>query len=273
MQTSRFRGNQRNGGRERARSIVLCLALAWPMQALANHDAIPDPPPASSDTALPSDLDIEPATVTVSGLSSGGFFAHQFHVAYSELVAGAGIVSGGPYGCVESIPNPFWPFATLDRLSAALVACTHYWGDRYWGLSPSAPDASESVALIEDAFDDGDIDDPDSLAGDLVWLFRAELDDQVPEGVAEALQGVYRHYGVEEPNLEVHSHRAGHGLPVAKFPDDSRFDPPACEAHQAPFLNECGFDAAGLLLRHLHPDAVPAEPEDAHEAGTLMAFD
>jgi hypothetical protein len=123
-------------------------------QASADHDAIPDPAPTTSNAALPADLTLEP-TVTVSGLSSGGFFAHQFHVAHSGLVAGAGIVAGGPYGCVETISNPYWPFATLDRLSAALVACTHYWGDRFWGLRPSPPDASDSVELIEDAFDDG----------------------------------------------------------------------------------------------------------------------
>jgi hypothetical protein len=252
---------------------MMGLALLWPGQALADHDVIPDPAPATSDAGLPAGLSLDRDAVTVSGLSSGGFFAHQFHVAWSELVSGAGIVAGGPYGCVETIPNPYWPFATLDRLSAALVACTHYWGDRYWGLRPSAPDASDSVALIEEAFDGGDIDDPASLSGDRVWLFRGELDDQVPAAVVEALEGVYRHYGIEEPDLAVHSHRAGHGMPVSAFPDDSRFEPTACEAHQAPFLNECGFDAAGLLLRHLYPDAVPAEPEDAHEAGTLMPFD
>src|SRR5256885_13999079 len=45
-------------------------------------------------------------TVTVSGLSSGGFFAHQFHIAYSALVNGAGIIAGGPYSCARQVP--FW---------------------------------------------------------------------------------------------------------------------------------------------------------------------
>jgi len=38
----------------------------------------------------------------VSGLSSGGFFAVQFHVAYSSLVKGAAIFAGGPFYCAES---------------------------------------------------------------------------------------------------------------------------------------------------------------------------
>jgi hypothetical protein len=250
-------------------TIGLGLALLCPGLALADHDAIPDPAPATSDAELPGDLDFEPG-VAVSGLSSGGFFAHQFHVAYSELVSGAGVVAGGPYGCVETITNPYWPFSTLDRLSAALVACTHHWGDRYWGLRPAPPEASDSVALIEEAHDDGDIDDPQFLSGDRAWLFRGEFDDVVPEGVAEALEGVYRHF---ELDLELHDHPAGHGLPVSEFPEDSQFSPVACDEHRAPFIIECGFDAAGLLLRHLHPDHVPAEPLDAHESGRLMAFD
>ena len=33
--------------------------------------------------------------LSVSGFSSGGFFAVQFHVAFSETIMGAGIVAGG----------------------------------------------------------------------------------------------------------------------------------------------------------------------------------
>ena len=114
--------------------------------------------------------------------------------------------------------------------------------------------------------------EPVFLQGDRVWLFRGEADDLVPEGVAEALEGVYRQY-VDEQDLQVYRHAAGHGLPVREFPDDSRFSPPACQEHREPFLVECGFDAAELLLRHLYPAAIPQEPADAHEEGTLAPFD
>jgi hypothetical protein len=33
---------------------------------------------------LPTDLSLNPNSVTVSGLSSGGFFAHQFHIAFQK---------------------------------------------------------------------------------------------------------------------------------------------------------------------------------------------
>ncbi len=38
--------------------------------------------------------------ITVSGISSGGFMAVQFHVAHSSTVGGAGVVAGGPYWSV-----------------------------------------------------------------------------------------------------------------------------------------------------------------------------
>jgi poly(3-hydroxybutyrate) depolymerase len=256
--------------------LALCLAvlaLLWPGVALGDHDDLPDPAPQVSDAALPGDLNLDPHGVTVSGLSSGGFFAHQFHIAYSELVTGAGIVAGGPYGCVETIANPYWPLARLDRLSAALVGCSRFWGDRFWGLRPAPPDAARSVALIRQASRRGAIDDPENLSTDRVWLFHGEVDEMVPEVIVEALEGVYRQLGVEEPDLEVHRHRAGHGMPISEGPADGGLAPLACEEQGPPFIIECGFDAAELMLRHLYPDGFAEAPADAHDAGTLLAFD
>lgn len=38
---------------------------------------------------------------TVSGISSGAFFSVQMQVAYSSLIAGAGVIAGGPYYCAQ----------------------------------------------------------------------------------------------------------------------------------------------------------------------------
>jgi poly(3-hydroxybutyrate) depolymerase len=43
----------------------------------------------------------DPESISVSGVSSGATFAHQFHVAYSKTVIGAGIVAGSPYYCAK----------------------------------------------------------------------------------------------------------------------------------------------------------------------------
>ena len=151
------------------------------------------------------------------------------------------------------------------------------------GLDPHAAERDEALAGVQVQ----PATEPEEVLQAVVQAVPARLEvDELhaalhhvgvggPERVVHMLQQLRVHLvlGVEDPDLEVYSHRAGHGLPVAEFPDDSRFDPPACTAYEAPFINECGFDAAGLLLRHLHPDAVPGEPQDAHGSGTLLPFD
>src|SRR5262245_2155061 len=54
---------------------------------------------ALANDPLPA-LGADPA-VTVSGISSGGYMAVQFHVAHSSTVKGAGVLAGGPFYCAQ----------------------------------------------------------------------------------------------------------------------------------------------------------------------------
>ncbi len=87
-------------------TVTLAATLIQPQRGRAEHDVVPDPPPLSVSAKLQPIPRFDRAVVTVSGLSSGAFFAHQFHLAYSSVVEGAGLIAGGPYGCIESIPHP-----------------------------------------------------------------------------------------------------------------------------------------------------------------------
>ena len=112
-----------------SKAAAICAALACVMFSAASnadHQNIPVAP-----LAVYTKLD--PSSVTVSGISSGAFFAHQFHVAYSGLVTGAGIVAGGPYGCAEQedsitppFGNPFIVAVVPRRVVASLAVCTHF---------------------------------------------------------------------------------------------------------------------------------------------------
>src|SRR6516165_1823412 len=47
---------------------------------------------------------VDPAQVSVSGISSGAFMANQLHIAHSAGIIGAGMIAGGLYGCaVDSV--------------------------------------------------------------------------------------------------------------------------------------------------------------------------
>jgi hypothetical protein len=71
---------------------------------------------AANDSPLPP-LCIDEAGVSVSGISSGGFMAHQFHVAHSARVMGAAIFAGGPLSlCRRRLPGK--PVQISERLFA-----------------------------------------------------------------------------------------------------------------------------------------------------------
>src|SRR5215217_4360237 len=111
--------------------------------------------------------------VTVSGISAGAFFAHQFHVAYSGLVKGAGLVAGGPYACAEQVDaidppfgNPLILGLIPRRIVAALAVCTHFARSDFkqagWNF-PAKPDPNESRKTALRAHAQGRIDDPVNL--------------------------------------------------------------------------------------------------------------
>ena len=65
---------------------------------------------ASAVTLVPA-LRIDPAGISVSGISSGADMAVQLQVAYSSLIAGSGIFAGQARGG----GLPFWPFFLCVR--------------------------------------------------------------------------------------------------------------------------------------------------------------
>ena len=107
-----------------SKAAAICAALAcamFPAASSADHEKIPVEP-------LAVHTKLDPGNVTVSGISSGAFFAHQFHVAYSSLVTGAGIVAGGvtrvagcaaarlqPFGRCSQAERPFTPLGDATR--------------------------------------------------------------------------------------------------------------------------------------------------------------
>ncbi len=162
--------------------------------------------------------------------------AAQLHVAFSETVEGAAIIAGGPYYCAEG------------NLSLALARCTQ--GD-------DIP-VAELLTFTSQAAADGRIDAPENLADDRVWLFHGANDTLVAEGVTDALSAYYSRLTHAGSITYITDIPAAHG-----FPTDS--DGAPCDRMESPFLNACGFDAAGELLQHLYgalepPDDNPVRP-------------
>ena len=105
---------------------------------------------------------------SVSGLSAGAYMAGQFHLAYSDIVIGAGLIAGGPWGCAQSafadrMPGPGQIFINVQL---AINGCMHN-QLQAWGV-PNAGRLAERARKFAQA---GRIDPLAAVAGDRIYLF------------------------------------------------------------------------------------------------------
>lgn len=194
------------------------------------------------------------SALTVSGLSSGGYMAVQFHVAHSKTVKGVGVLAAGPYYCARG--NSWTAYLNCMRPGA---------------LTPLPP-LSALYAVTSSLEKAGRIDSTRNLAAARVWLFSGTRDETVAPEVVTELAGYYRHY-VNAANVQfVQNRPAGHAIPSAD-PDVKQ----ACGTTKSPYINRCidaatkaPYDAAGEMLAYLMGASPPVS---ARESGKLMAFD
>lgn len=197
--------------------------------------------PALAGPALP-ELKLDPAGLTVSGVSAGGYMATQFHVAHSGTVAGAAVISAGPWYCAEG------------SVTRALGACMK--GD------PS-PDARALADLARRAAANDSIDPVDGLAADAVWVFHGAKDSITARAVTDALVAFYGEFLPESRIRYETGVPAAHGFPT----EDGGI---ACDASSEPWINDCDYDAAGVLLAQLYGSL---KPRGRAYASQLREFD
>jgi poly(3-hydroxybutyrate) depolymerase len=190
---------------------------------------------AAAAQKLPA-LGADVAALTVSGVSSGGYMAVQVHVAHSSRVRGAGVLAAGPYYCAR---GSLWTA---------------------WNLCMGGAPAS-SRADAERFARDGRIDPLSNLAKSRAWLFSGTQDRTVAPAVVEALASQYALFGAA--TAVVKDRPAGHAMVTESAGN-------ACAVTAPPFINDCDYDAAGALLRHLLGSLSAASPRPA---GSLAAFD
>lgn len=178
--------------------------------------------------------------VSVSGLSSGAFMAVQYQVAYSGSVVGAGIIAGGSYYCAQG------------SMMAAIGSC-------------KSADVAELVALTRKRAEAGEIDQVSGLGTQRVWMFSGTLDKLVPQA---SMTDLAKYYSAFIPSAQIQYKSdlaAGHAMPTDDYGNK-------CDALAAPFINNCGFDAAGSLLHWIY-GPLKERGDNAAPAGRLLEFD
>lgn len=187
---------------------------------------------ANASELPPLKLDL--SYTTVSGLSSGGYMANQFHIAHSDWVKGAGIIAAGPYYCAEG------------SLSTALGACIN--------KRSKNTSLEEAASYLAEQQKHGNIADLKGLKNSKVWIFSGSKDSKVITPVTDALATQYQGWLSEGNVRYIKDKPFAHHFPT-------RNKGSACEQSVAPFLGNCHYDAAGEMLQFILPAAKPATGE------------
>lgn len=201
---------------------------------------------AAAQAATPlTRLNLDPTRTTVSGLSSGAYMAHQVHVAFSDHIAGAAMIAGGPYHCAEG------------KLETALARCM-------MPADGKQPDVPALVQAAKAMAEKGAIAPLAGLAGDPVLILHGRADRTVAESLSAATAAFYRDVA---PKAKLHEDLAR--AFTHTFPTESAGV--SCETATAPYIGHCGFDAAGEIFADLY--GKPSHAAAADASGELRTFD
>ena len=200
---------------------------------------------------------VDPAEVSVSGISSGAFMANQLHIAHSAGIVGAGVIAGGLYGCaVESVAED----GVLALASLALGPCM--------SVPTLLRPVDHYAQLTAELAAKGWIDPPGDLARSRVYLFTGQADKIVSSKTVELGASLYRALGVPVAQVKFRDRDlpgagAGHSWVTKNFGN-------ACDANAKPFINDCRYDQAEEVLQTVYG---PLQPAAGQPAGRIIAFD
>ena len=185
--------------------------------------------------ALPK-YNVDVATVSVSGLSSGGYMAAQMHFAYSKTIRkGAGIIAGGPVYCSQGNVNLAVGPCTADTASRNLPYL---------------------ISVVDGWSGNGYIDPVSNLANSKVYLFSGTIDSTVRQPVMNDLNSMYRNYLAGTSVTYKNTIAAEHAMPTDYYGNQ-------CSVNGTPYVSNCNLDTAGDLLKWLYGSL------NAKNAGTL----
>ena len=230
--------------------------------AVAAHLSLPFAAPAAAQLSAAPPLaayGVDIQQTSVSGASSGAAMAVQMHVAHSSIMRGVGVIAGVAYDCADSS----LPTVKL-RLTRGLKCID---GDAFFG---DAAGAAFSIARTNSAAQvAGAIDDPSvNLPRQKVWLFSGYNDGSVRRGAMDALALYYDHY-INPGNVNSGNvfYQTDNHAPHAVVTDDYGG---TCLGFNDEWINNCHYDAAGRLLKHIYGNL---NPRASAPTGSILEFD
>jgi poly(3-hydroxybutyrate) depolymerase len=186
---------------------------------------------------------VDPASVSVSGLSSGGFMAAQLGVAYSSIFqAGFGVFAGGPFDCARN---------------QNYTACMYN----------STPSITTPNANIN-AWSGNQIDAKSNLTNRKIYLWGGTSDTTVGPNVMNQLKSQMTTFGSAANIKYDTTSGAAHTFPT----DFAGTGDNACSSASSPYISNCSFDGAGAVLKHLYGAGLNAR-NTGTLGGSVVSFD
>lgn len=129
-----------------------------------------------------------------------------------------------------------------------------------WGVS----DPQDLAAKAKERADKGEIDPIADVVNDRVYLFTGTSDRTVAPSIVRHAAAFYEKLGVPQTNIDLVSNLpAGHA-----FITDNEGN--ACGVSASPYIDNCNYDQAGALLKHIYGNLAPRA---ATPGGEFIDFD
>lgn len=178
--------------------------------------------------------------VSVAGISSGGYMAGQYQVAFSDQVSGAALIAAGPWACSGGSVN------------TAIGQC----------VSGDGIDVEALTAQAKEMAAEGSISPTSDIGGHRVVLFSAADDVVVSESVVSAAADWLGEFVATENVAQITDVPGVHGWIADGYGVD-------CQSFETPYINDCGYDLAGEILAHWYGELAPADDD----SGRVVEFD
>jgi poly(3-hydroxybutyrate) depolymerase len=194
-----------------------------------------------SGQALANKLNLDLAEIGVSGLSSGGYMANQFHIAHSDWVNKVGIIAAGPFYCAQ------------NNIKTALAQCVNKATEAiHSNLSVQAETYEKQAKIAPLA----------NLKNSKVWLLRGSKDKKIHADVTAALHTQYLNW-IEPSQVEyINDLPFGHHFPTLSYGS-------TCTTSETPYLGKCDYDATGAMLKFISP---PLRPRNTKPLGKVVTI-
>ena len=193
---------------------------------------------------------------SISGISSGAFMAVQFGVSWSSIVKGVGVIAGGPYYCAQG--------NAIDGLLGNLGPDLTATGPCMKGPPPALEPLIEQTDRWARR---GDIDDPQNIANQRIYIFAGYNDSVVNPTVGDAAYRFYLHYLGDRNGGNLFYQNAigaGHSQVTVSYGLP-------CNKNEGYFIDHCNYDQAGIILQHIYGALNPKNRGAL--SGKLLPFD